>query len=132
VATGQVFRFGSFELDGRSKQLLHDGEVVPLPARHVELLHVLVARAGHILSKDHLIEAAWPDVAVTDNSVEQAISALRRALGHTPATPYIETLARRGYRFTAAVTRVERRESDAALDALLAPHRAWIEGRAML
>src|SRR6185369_6076651 len=46
--------------------------------------------------------------------------------------PYIETHARRGYRFAAAVTRVDRRETDEALDALLAPHRAWIEGRAAL
>jgi DNA-binding winged helix-turn-helix (wHTH) protein/cytochrome c-type biogenesis protein CcmH/NrfG len=132
VTSGEVFRFGPFEFDGRSKQLLRGGEVVPLSSRHLELLHVLVARAGHIVSKDHLIEAAWPDVAVTDNSVEHAISAIRRVLGQTADTPYIETLARRGYRFMATVTAVERRESDAALEALLAPHRAWIEGRAML
>ena len=60
-----------------------------------------------MLSKDALIAAAWRDVAVGDNSLEQAISSLRRALGaQDDGTPYIETLARRGYRFGAAVTPV--------------------------
>ena len=104
-----------------------------LAPRQAGLLRLLVERAGQVLSKDMLIEAAWPDdVAVTDNSLEQAMSGLRRTLTSGVAVAYIETLARRGYRFTAAVTREERRESDEELAALLAPHRAWIEGRAAL
>ena len=84
-------------------------------------------------AKDALIDAAWRDVAVTDNSLEQAISVLRRALtGVTSDGPVIETIPRRGYRFAAPVTREVRRESDAALDALLAPHRAWLEGQSAL
>jgi hypothetical protein len=72
-------------------------------------------------------------VAVTDNSLEQAISALRRALGRaSDPQPYIWNVPRQGYRFSAAVTRSVPRASDSALDALLAPHRAWIEGRAAL
>ena len=57
------------------------------------------AKPGQILTKDSLIEAAWRDVAVTDNSLEQAVSGLRRLLG----AEYIETHARRGYRFAADV-----------------------------
>ena len=87
-----------------------------------------MARAGQIVSKDDLIAAGWKDVAVSDNSLEQAISNLRRVLGDG----CIETAARRGYRFTAAVERRAPRETDAGLDALLAPHRAFIEGRAAL
>lgn len=99
-----------------------------MSARHIDLLSALVARAGHILTKDELISVAWSDVAVTDNSLEQAISSLRRTLG----AALIETQPRRGYRFVADVTKTDYRETDAALDALLAPHRAWIEGRAAL
>jgi hypothetical protein len=65
---------------------------------------------------------------VTDNSLEQAISSLRRLLGQPDGAAYIETQARRGYRFAAKVRRAERREPLEALDALLAPHRPWIEG----
>ena len=98
----------------------------------IDLLCALVARAGQIVSKDELIERAWEGVAVTDNSLEQAISSLRRTLDAAAPRRYIETEARRGYRFVEPVRRSERRETDDAIDALLAPHRAWIEGRAAL
>ena len=128
-----VFTFGRFELDTATRRLTRDGELVSIPDRHVGVLLELVAHAGTILSKDALIEAVWRDIAVTDNSLEQAISALRRVLGEGPAgTPAIQTVARQGYRFTCPVTRVTARASDEMLDALLAPHRAWIEGRAAL
>jgi tetratricopeptide (TPR) repeat protein len=85
------------------------------------------------VSKDQLIDAAWEGLAVTDNSLEQAISGLRRALGDGPAgIPYIHTVPRQGYRFTGVVSRSASRASDDSLDALLAPHRAWIDGRAAL
>jgi tetratricopeptide (TPR) repeat protein len=104
-----------------------------LPDRHVGVLLELVARRGSIVSKDALIEAVWQDVAVTDNSLEQAVSALRRVLGSAPdGQPYIQTVARQGYRFTGTVTPIAARASDEELDALLAPHRAWLEGRAAL
>src|SRR5581483_11354066 len=127
-----VIAFGPFELDPERKKLRRDGEPVPLNGRLADVLCALVARPGQILTKDQLIEAAWPEVAVTDNSLEQAISALRRLLGSGTSHQYIETQPRRGYRFVAPVTRVDRRVSDAALEAMLAPHRAWIDGRAAL
>ncbi|MEP7310856.1 MAG: winged helix-turn-helix domain-containing protein [Acidobacteriota bacterium] len=132
MAPGDILAFGPFQFDTRTKRLSRDSEPVVLSARQIELLHLFLLKAGQVLSKDTLIEAAWQDVAVTDNSVEQAISGLRRALTVAAGQRYIETLARRGYRFAAEVTRVERRETNEALDALLAPHRAWIEGRAAL
>jgi len=128
-----VFRFGQYELDSGARRLIRDGEPVALPARHVDLLLLLLSNAGRIVTKDSLIEAAWKDVAVSDNSVEQAISGLRKALGSQEnGTAYIETLARRGYRFSAPVERGRPRHSDADLDALLAPYRAFVEGRAAL
>jgi DNA-binding winged helix-turn-helix (wHTH) protein len=133
LAASTVYAFERFELDAATRRLTREGELVSIPDRHVGVLLELVARPGTILSKDTLIEAVWRDVAVTDNSLEQAISALRRVLGAAPdGAPCIQTVARQGYRFTAPVTRVAARASDDTLDALLAPHRAWIEGRAAL
>lgn len=129
---GIVYSFGAFQLDPASRTLIRAGEPVALSARQFDLLLLLVARAGQVLSKDALIEAAWAGVAVTDNSVEQAVSALRRILNSHETGTYIETQARRGYRFAADVTHSDRREPAEALEALLAPHRAWIEGRAAI
>jgi len=68
------------------------------------LLLYLVARQSALVGKDELFSALWPDVAVTDNALTQAVSELRQALGDDPAKPtYIQTVARRGYRFIAAV-----------------------------
>jgi len=130
---GTVYAFGPFELDATAKRLAQGGTTVPISARHLDVLVALVARAGTVLSKDALVEAGWREVAVTDNSLEQAISALRRVLGSTGSgEPYIQTVPRQGYRFVGAVERRAARVEDHVLDELVAPHRAWVEGRAAL
>jgi DNA-binding winged helix-turn-helix (wHTH) protein len=130
---GDVYRFGPFELDSSRRRLVRDGEPVSIPDRHLDILILLASNAGRVVSKDALIAAGWKDVAVSDNSIEQAISSLRRALGNLPGGgPYIDTVPRRGYRFSPAVERGPARQSDAALDALLAPYRAFVDGRAAL
>ncbi|HEY3042985.1 MAG TPA: winged helix-turn-helix domain-containing protein [Vicinamibacterales bacterium] len=128
MPTGARFIFEPFELDPARRRLTASGEPVAISERQLDVLLLLVARAGQIISKDDLLQVGWKDVAVGDNSLEQAISGLRKLLG----ARHIETVPRRGYRFGVPVTRMARRESDAALDALLAPHRAFIEGRAAL
>lgn len=133
AAPTAVYSFGPFELDARSRRVTRDGEPVEIPDRHVDILLELLAHAGQVVSKDALIEAAWKDVAVTDNSLEQAISGLRRSLEQSAGGPrYIETLARRGYRVGVPVTRTAPRYSSEALEAMLAPYRAFVEGRAAL
>jgi DNA-binding winged helix-turn-helix (wHTH) protein/Flp pilus assembly protein TadD len=127
------YSFGDIVVDSDARRLTRGGELLPVPDRHFGVLLELLARRGSIVSKDALIEAVWRDVAVTDNSLEQAVSALRRVLGAGPdGQPYIQTVPRQGYRFAGAVTQVASRASDEALEALLAPHRAWVEGRAAL
>jgi DNA-binding winged helix-turn-helix (wHTH) protein len=134
----RVFGFGEFLLDSAKKQLARNGTPVPLSEHQLDVLLQLVAHAGEVVTKDALIRAAWQDVAVTDNSLEQAISALRRALGDRAASHggsaaiLIETVPRRGYRFSADVTRTDARASDAELNAILEPHRALLEGRTAL
>lgn len=132
MAAAQRYAFGPFELDASTRRLTRRGETVALADRHFGVLLELVSHPDTILSKDALIAAVWRDVAVTDNSLEQAISALRKLVGSGPQGPLIQTVARQGYRFTGEVTRTAARMTDDALDALLAPHRAWIEGRAAL
>ena len=130
---GVQFIFEPFELDPDRRRLTAAGKVVAIADRPFDVLCLLADRAGQIVSKDDLLQAGWKEVAVGDNSLEQAISILRRLLGaHPVGGPYIETVPRRGYRFAAAVSRTASRESDETLDALLVPHRAFIEGRAAL
>ncbi len=124
-----IYSFGPFQLDSESRRLTRDSGVVSLADRHLEVLLQLVEHPHAILTKNALIDAAWGDVAVTDNSLEQAISALRRLLGDASL---IETVPRRGYRFTTTVTKSVHRETDESLMALLAPHSAWLEGRSIL
>jgi DNA-binding winged helix-turn-helix (wHTH) protein len=128
-----AYSFDDFTVDAAARRVTRAGELVPIPDRHIGVLLYLLAHAGTVVSKDQLIASAWDGLAVTDNSLEQAISGLRRVLGEGPdRTPYIQTIPRQGYRFNAIVTRTTARASDDSLDALLAPHRAWIEGRAAL
>ncbi len=126
------FRFGEFELDTAAGRLTRGEEPLPVPARHLDVLAALLARPGEVVSKDALVEAAWRDVAVTDNSLEQAISSLRRALGTAAGVPLIQTVPRQGYRFTGEALRVAARAGDDTLAALIAPYRAFVEGRAAL
>lgn len=127
------YRFADIVVDADRRKVTRGNELLAIPDRHLGVLLELLASHGAIVSKDMLIEAVWRDVAVTDNSLEQAISALRRVLGTGPdGQPYIQTVPRQGYRFIGAVTKTASRASDAELDALLAPHRAWLEGRAAL
>lgn len=133
MPSGLRFAFSQFELDLPRRRLTAAGEPLAVSDRQLDILALLVARAGQIVPKDDLLQAGWKDVAVGDNSLEQAISSLRRVLGaRSDGAGYIETVPRRGYRFAVAVTPIVARESDETLDSLLAPHRAFVEGRALL
>jgi DNA-binding winged helix-turn-helix (wHTH) protein/tetratricopeptide (TPR) repeat protein len=104
MTTASSYRFGPFLVDATSYRLTREGAVVPLSPKIIDLLLYLVARQSALVPKDVLFSALWPDVAVTDNALTQAVSELRQALGDDPSKPTsIQTVARRGYRFIAAV-----------------------------
>jgi DNA-binding winged helix-turn-helix (wHTH) protein/Tfp pilus assembly protein PilF len=101
------YRFGPFVVEAASYRLTRDGQDVPLSPKIIDLLLYLAARPSTLVTKDELFAALWPDVAVTDNALTQAVSELRQALGDDPARPkYVQTVARRGYRFIAPVESV--------------------------
>jgi len=99
-----IYRFGDFSVDPASFRVTEKGDAIALSPKIVDLLLYLVARPGQLVSKDELFKALWPDVAVTDNALTQAVSELRQALHDDPGSPVcIQTVARRGYRFIAPI-----------------------------
>jgi Tol biopolymer transport system component/DNA-binding winged helix-turn-helix (wHTH) protein len=81
--------------------LLRDGQIAPLTPKAFDTLVVLVQNNGHVLEKEELLKAVWPDTFVEEATLAQNIFTLRKVLGKEP--PYIETIPKRGYRFTANV-----------------------------
>ncbi|MHC2286643.1 AAA family ATPase [Bradyrhizobium barranii] len=100
-----IYSFGPFRLDGESEILFRGNEPTALGGRAVALLRVLVERAGMPVSKDTLIQAAWPGLVVEESNLPVQIAALRKVLGQEPGgESWIETLPRRGYRFVGRVS----------------------------
>ncbi|MBX3638669.1 MAG: winged helix-turn-helix domain-containing protein, partial [Rubrivivax sp.] len=94
--------FGPFVLDGPGGRLLRDGTAVDLPPKPFAVLAHLAARPGVLVSKDELLDAVWGHRFVSDSVLKVAVNALRGALGEDAKAPrWIETVARRGYRFAA-------------------------------
>jgi len=129
LSGSRVYRFGPFELDAPRGRLFRGATRVPLSHSQFAILLQLVSHVGEVVSKDALADAAWRGAAVTDNSLDQAISRLRKTLGsREDRTHYIETVPNRGYRFAVVTERALRYDSDASSDALLAPYRAFVQG----
>jgi DNA-binding winged helix-turn-helix (wHTH) protein/TolB-like protein/Tfp pilus assembly protein PilF len=94
--TGGVLRFVGFDVDRDRGELRVGGAAVSLRPKTFALLAYLAGRPGRLLTKDELIEAVWPDVTVTDDSLVQCISELRAAFGDNGQS-LIKTVPRRGY-----------------------------------
>ena len=105
----QLFEFGPFCIDTINRQLMRDGEVVPLKAKAVDTLLLLIGSRGDVVEKDDLMKSLWPDSFVEEANLTQNIYTLRKALGEGS---YIETVPRRGYRFVAAVKEADDAVSD--------------------
>jgi DNA-binding winged helix-turn-helix (wHTH) protein len=95
-------RFGEFELDEANAQLLRGGKAIDLAPTPFGLLCALVRHPGSLLTKHTLLDEVWGHRFVSDSVLKTAISDLRGVLADDPREPrYIETVARRGYRFIA-------------------------------
>jgi DNA-binding winged helix-turn-helix (wHTH) protein/tetratricopeptide (TPR) repeat protein len=98
------YRFGPFTLDRGAYRLSKGGTPLTLTPKVLDLLFLLVSRPSALVTKEDILQALWPDVAVTDNAITQVVSDLRQALGdRTDAPTYVQTVPRRGYRFVAPV-----------------------------
>jgi non-specific serine/threonine protein kinase len=99
--TNWIYRFGVFELNTSERRLLQAGKPTALGPRAFDLLVALVARSGHLVSKEDLLDSVWPNVVVEEANLQVQISALRKVLG----TAAIATVAGHGYQFTAECSR---------------------------
>jgi len=100
------YRFGVYEADLRAGELLRDGSKIKLQEQPFQVLVVLLERAGDIVTREDLRQRLWPSDTFVDfdHSLNTAINKLREALRDSAANPrFIETKARRGYRFIAPV-----------------------------
>src|SRR5262245_2654945 len=97
--------FDRFRLDPTHACLWRGDEAMPLPPKAFAVLQYLVTHPDRLVTKDELLDAVWPETAVTDAVVRVAIGVLRKALDDTAQPPrLIATVPRRGYRFLAPVT----------------------------
>jgi DNA-binding winged helix-turn-helix (wHTH) protein/Flp pilus assembly protein TadD len=105
--TGELFEFRGFRLDESERLLFRGASPVSLPPKAFEVLLVLVRRAGRLVERDEMLRTVWSGVHVTEGSLHQKISLLRRELGDEGEPHrFIETVTKVGYRFVAPVSLV--------------------------
>jgi DNA-binding winged helix-turn-helix (wHTH) protein/tetratricopeptide (TPR) repeat protein len=122
-------RFGAFDLDEANARLSRDGRPIPLPPRAFGVLCALARNRGMLVTKNQLLDAVWGHQHVTESVLKTTISELRSALDDDARKPlYIETAARRGYRFIATASEVRETQvgvttpAPAPVDVLPAAH----------
>lgn len=97
------YEFGTFRLIPEEHLLLRSGEPVSLSPKVFEVLVCLVEQEGHLIKKNDLLDLLWADSFVEEATLTRTISSLRKALGETGDSKFIETVPKSGYRFTAPV-----------------------------
>src|SRR5207253_11404373 len=104
LAINHFYKFGEFIVDGDQKVLLRNDSPLPLAPKVFDTLLILVDSGGRIVEKEQLMSRLWPDSFVEESNLTFNIQQLRKALGDNARQPrFIETVARRGYRFIAEV-----------------------------
>lgn len=99
-----LYEFGPYRLDTAEQLLLRDGKPVPLTPKAFETLVALVERSGHLVEKEELMKVVWSDAYVEESNLTNNVAAIRKLLGRGKSgRSYIETVPKRGYRFTAPV-----------------------------
>jgi DNA-binding winged helix-turn-helix (wHTH) protein len=104
------YRFGLFEADAATGELRRQGIRIKIHAQPFQVLCLLLERPGELLTREEIARDLWPDGTFVDydHGVNSAVNRIREALGDSAANPrFVETLARRGYRFVAPVERLE-------------------------
>ena len=112
--------FGPFGLDVRAAELYKNNRKIRLPEQPFQILHMLLEQPGEVVVRDEIRKRLWPNDTFVefDHSINAAIKRLRDALGESAEQPrYIETIARRGYRFIGEI----QRENPQPINAVAAP-----------
>ncbi|MGE0288229.1 MAG: winged helix-turn-helix domain-containing protein [Bradyrhizobium sp.] len=134
-----TLRFGPFQLDEAGRVFMCARQEVPLQPRVFDLLVYLIRNQDRVVSKDELLEAVWPSVTVTDNSLQRAVSTIRTALRKGGMESAIRNVPGKGYRFCTDSARSTRNEETLAHEDLdvrtqarrAADGRAWVEAVAL-
>jgi TolB-like protein/DNA-binding winged helix-turn-helix (wHTH) protein/Flp pilus assembly protein TadD len=117
--------FGVFEVDLRDRQLTKRGLRIRLQEQPFQVLAMLLERPGEVVTRDELRNRLWPNTVVEfDHGLNKAISKIREVLGDSVESPrFVETVARRGYRFLADVAMIDipDRQREPTPDALASP-----------
>lgn len=122
--------FTPFVLDRRGARLLRDGASIPLRPKTFGVLVYLAERPGELVTKDELLDALWPGIAVTPDTLNKSIGELRVALGDDTRAPrFVETVHRRGFRFIAATGAPAAPPPRVVLEPATASHRPFVGRR---
>ena len=117
---GKLLRFGLFEVDLAAGELRKNGRRIRLQEQPFQVLVVLLENAGHVVTRDDLRQRIWPSDTFVDfdHSLNTAVNKIRESLGDSASSPrFVETLARRGYRFIAPLDNATAPADDAAASA---------------
>jgi DNA-binding winged helix-turn-helix (wHTH) protein len=125
------YRFGAFEADAATGELRRQGVRVRLHAQPFQVLMMLVERRGEVVSREEISRELWPEGTFVDyeHGVNSAVNRVREALGDKANSPrFVETLARKGYRFVAPVERIVADEAEEVRAAEEVVERRFWEG----
>jgi TolB-like protein/DNA-binding winged helix-turn-helix (wHTH) protein len=109
-ASGQVFRFGSYESRPRTRELYKNGSKLKVRPQPLQVLNVLLGRAGDVVTREEFRQELWSSETFVDfeHGLNTSVKEIRAILGDSPSEPrYIETLPKLGYRFIAPVETIE-------------------------
>ncbi|MBX7173581.1 MAG: winged helix-turn-helix domain-containing protein [Pyrinomonadaceae bacterium] len=124
VQNKSIYEFGSFRLDPAQHILLRDGQLVSLTPKVFETLRILVESGGQVVEKDELLNKIWSDTIVEEASLAKNISVLRKVLSENGSGESgIETIPKRGYRFTTPIKECEAKPADSIPELKKTPKR---------
>src|SRR5215472_6082518 len=128
---GNTVCFGPFKLDLKAGELLQDGRKILLQEQPFQVLKMLLAHPGEVVTREEIKKKLWPNDTIVefDHSINAAIKKLRMALGDSAEEPkYVETVARRGYRLMVPVQWVGEEPGGQSAEATAASGKANLMG----
>lgn len=99
----RFYEFDEFRLDPETPSLWRGGALVPINPKALEILVLLIGKHGFVVSREELLETVWRDTFVEENNITYTVSLLRKTLDENYKGRFIQTIPKRGYRFTADV-----------------------------